>query len=84
MRLHLGARLAARQDRTGDFEAPTSGYGVGFATVGYRFLHRDQFHTLTLRIDNLFDTEYREHLSRIKEIMPEPGRNLSLLYRLAF
>lgn len=85
-RLHgsLGARLAARQDRTGDFETPTAGHGIGFATVGYRFLHRDQFHAVTLRVDNIFDTEYREHLSRIKDIMPEAGRNVSLLYRLSF
>lgn len=79
-----GARLAARQDRTGDFETPTPGYAVAFATVGYRFLHRNQFHTVTLRVDNILDTEYREHLSRIKDIMPEPGRNVSLLYRLSF
>lgn len=85
-RLHgsVGARLAARQERTGDFEAPTPGYGIGFATAGYRFLHRARFHAVTLRIDNILDTEYQEHLSRIKEIMPEPGRNFSLLYRLSF
>ena len=85
-RLHgsAGARFAARQSRTGDFETPTPGFAVGFATVGYRFLHRSQFHTLTLRVDNILDTEYREHLSRIKEIMPEPGRSVSLLYRLSF
>ena len=85
-RLHgsAGARMAARQDRTGDFETPTPGFAVAFATVGYRFLHQDRFHTVTLRVDNLFDAEYREHLSRIKEFMPEPGRNVSLLYRLSF
>lgn len=79
-----GARFALRQSRTGDFETPTPGFAVAFATVGYRFLHGSRFHTLTLRLDNLFDTEYREHLSRIKEVMPEPGRSVSLLYRLAF
>lgn len=85
-RLHgsIGGRFAAAQDRTGDFEEPTAGFGVAFGTIGYRFLHRTQFHTITLRVDNLLDTEYREHLSRIKDIMPEPGRNVSLLYRLSF
>jgi len=85
-RLHgsVGGRFAAQQDRTGDFETPTAGYGVAFATVGYRFLRRGAFHTLTLRVDNLLDAEYREHLSRLKSIVPEPGRNLSLLYRLSF
>ncbi|MBA3889437.1 MAG: TonB-dependent receptor [Gemmatimonadaceae bacterium] len=79
-----GVRFAARQARTGDFETSTPGFAVGFATVGYRFLRRSQFHTVTLRADNILNTEYREHLSRIKEIMPEPGRNISLLYRLSF
>lgn len=85
-RLHgsIGGRFAARQDRTGDFEEPTAGYAIGFGTVGYRFIRGTQFHTITLRVDNLLDAEYREHLSRIKNIMPEPGRNVSLLYRLTY
>ena len=85
-RLHgsIGGRFAADQRRTGDFETPTAGYAVAFGTVGYRFLHQSRFHTVTLRLDNLFDTEYREHLSRIKDIMPEPGRSVSLLYRVSF
>lgn len=79
-----GARFAAQQERTGDFEAPTDGYGVAHLTAGYRILRGSRLHLITLRVDNLFDTEYRDHLSRVKEIMPEPGRNLSLLYRLTF
>ncbi|HYD51835.1 MAG TPA: TonB-dependent receptor, partial [Gemmatimonadaceae bacterium] len=79
-----GARLAARQERTGDFEAPTDGFAVAHLTAGYRLLRGSRLHVFTLRVDNLLDTEYREHLSRIKEIMPEPGRNVSLLYRLTF
>ena len=35
-------------------------------------------------VENLFDTTYREHLSRIKAVMPEPGRNMKLLYKLNF
>jgi iron complex outermembrane receptor protein len=79
-----GVRFAARQSRTGDFEEPTGGYAIAHVTTGYRFLTRSQLHTLTLGVDNLFDTEYRNHLSRAKAIMPEPGRNVRLLYRLTF
>ena len=39
---------------------------------------------MTLRIDNLFNHEYRDHLSRVKAIMPEPGRDVSLVYRMQF
>jgi iron complex outermembrane receptor protein len=79
-----GARFAARQDRLGDFEDPTAAYLVPNANVGIRIVRGSNLHTLTLRVDNAFDREYRDHLSRIKAIMPEPGRNLSLLYRLTF
>jgi iron complex outermembrane recepter protein len=80
----VGSRFALRQDRTGDFEEPTDGYALAHASVGYRFLTGNRLHALTLRVDNILDTEYRDHLSRIKAIMPEPGRNIGLLYRLAF
>jgi hypothetical protein len=35
-------------------------------------------------VDNLTDVEYRDHLARTKEIMPQPGRGVSLLYRLTY
>jgi iron complex outermembrane recepter protein len=77
-------RLAARQDRLGDFETPTEGYAIGNLSGGIRMADGGRLHTITLRIDNVLDAEYRDHLSRIKEIMPEPGRNVSLLYRVTF
>lgn len=79
-----GIRWAAAQDRLGDFETRTAGYAVGDLHAGVRVLVGGRYHTVTLRVDNLTDAEYRDHLSRIKDIMPQPGRNLSLLYRLAF
>jgi iron complex outermembrane receptor protein len=41
-------------------------------------------HQAVVTVENIFDTEYRQHLSRIKWVMPEPGRNVKLLYRLNF
>ncbi len=79
-----GGRFAAEQDRTGDFEEPTAAYAVADLSGGIRFLRGGRLHTLTLRVDNVLDTEYRDHMSRIKEIMPQPGRSVSLLYRLTF
>jgi hypothetical protein len=35
-------------------------------------------------VDNLTDEEYRNHLSRVKEIMPEAGRGVSVTYRVVF
>ena len=35
---------------------------------------------LTIKVNNLFDQLSYNHLSRTKDIMPEPGRNLVILY----
>jgi iron complex outermembrane receptor protein len=79
-----GVRLADEQDRLGDFEEHTSGYAVWALDGGVRFVRGGRLHTVTLRIENLFDREYRDHLSRVKAIMPEPGRDVSVVYRLQF
>ena len=79
-----GVRAAARQERLGDYETPTAGYAVGDLTAGLRLVLGARLHTLTLRVDNVLDQEYRDHLSRVKAVLPEAGRNLSLLYRVAF
>ena len=50
----------------------------------YSLTAGDMIHNISLSADNLFDTEYRNHLSRIKSILPEAGRNLRLSYKLHF
>lgn len=82
--LGAGWKAAARQDRIGEFETPTDGYHVFDAFVGVRWALGGQVHTLTLRVDNLTDTVYRDHLSRIKAIMPQAGRNATLMLRANF
>ena len=77
-------RAAARQDRLGDFETETAGYAALDLFVGRRFLVGGRLHGVTLRIDNLLDTEIRDHLSRTKLIIPDAGRNVLLLYRMQF
>ncbi len=79
-----GVRMAARQERVGDFETPTDGYAVGDLDLGVRLVRGPRVHALSLRIDNLTDAEYRDHLARTKEIMPQPGRGVSILYRLTY
>jgi iron complex outermembrane receptor protein len=80
----VGVKLVARQGRLGDFETPTDGYALFDANAGLRLVRGGTLHTITLRVDNVFDASYRDHLSRIKDIMPGPGRSVSLLYRLVF
>ena len=39
---------------------------------------------LTASLLNAANAEYRNHLSRVKEIMPEAGRSLNVTYRVVF
>jgi iron complex outermembrane recepter protein len=82
--LEFATRMSAAQHRTGDFESPTAAYAIADCSAGYRFLVRDRLHSFTLRGENLLDANYRDHLSRTKAVMPEPGINVSLVYRLSF
>ncbi len=79
-----GARAAARQDRTADFETPTDGYVVFDAAAGVRWMLFNQLHGIVVRVTNIADAEYRNHLSRVRVVMPEAGRDVSLLYRVTF
>lgn len=79
-----GGRVAARQNRLGDFETETAGYGVVDLVGGVRLPFASNVHSITLRIDNALNQSYRNHLSRTKLVMPEAGRNVQLLYRLSF
>ncbi len=85
-KLRLGTRssMSASQNRTGEFERATDGYAIFKLFSQYRFQKWDLLHTVSLNANNIFDTTYRNHLSRIKEIYPAPGRNIALLYRIYF
>jgi hypothetical protein len=39
---------------------------------------------IATRGDNLADVLYRDASSRIKDFAPNPGRNISFLYRVSF
>ena len=78
------ARMAGSQERTGRFEEATDGYAVLGLSGGLRLTVAGRLHVVTLHLENLGDTEYRNHLSRVKEIMPEAGRGLGVTYRVVF
>lgn len=76
--------LAGEQTRIGEFEEATSGYAVLHAHGGLRLVVGGRLHVLTLNLENLTDKVYRNHLSRVKSIMPEAGRGVRLGYRVVF
>jgi iron complex outermembrane recepter protein len=77
-------RFVATQRRVAADEDPTSGYTLVRVEAGWRHLASGR-HVVLLRVDNAFDTVYRDHLSRVENRgVPMPGRNVNLIYRLNF
>ena len=84
LHFHVTSRFAGSQTRLGEFEEPTDGYLVYDIGSYLNFSWWQLENMVVFEIENLLDTAYREHLSRIKAAMPEPGRNVKLLYKLNF
>ena len=72
------------QDRVAAFETPTEGYTLLNATLGYRFFTSRAVFDVLLRGTNLTDEEARNHVSFLKDLVPMPGRDLSLSLRTTF
>ena len=76
------ARIVNRQDKTAPNEDPTGGHLLIGGDAGYRLGHG---FTFSLRLDNLLNEQYRDHLSRVENRdAPMPGRNLNAMLRWEF
>lgn len=60
---------------------PTSGWVLAHASASRRWMMAGQLHELTAAVDNLFNSVWRDHLWRAKQVAPQPGRNIRVLYR---
>ena len=80
----IRVETAASQLRTDTFEEITNGYTICGAYIQTRFSVGTFINAVTVTADNLFNTIYRNHLSRIKSIFPEPGTNIRLHWRTYF
>jgi iron complex outermembrane receptor protein len=75
---------AAKQDRISGAETATDGYTLLKLFASYSFTSGKAVSTVTARLDNVTDELYRNHLSLIKDFVPEMGRNFKLLYSVKF
>ncbi|NOT24825.1 MAG: TonB-dependent receptor [Acidobacteria bacterium] len=84
--LQLGGTVvaAAKQDRVLGEETTTDGYTLLRLFAAYSVQAGSLLHTVTARVDNVADELYRNHLSLIKDLAPEMGRNFKLLYSVKF
>ncbi|MCU0636790.1 MAG: TonB-dependent receptor, partial [Gemmatimonadaceae bacterium] len=62
---------------------PTAGFALLHVIVGRRWVIGRRLHAITLGVDNVFDADWRDHLWRAKQVAPQPGRNVRLLYRVS-
>ncbi|MBK8946194.1 MAG: TonB-dependent receptor [Ignavibacteriae bacterium] len=75
---------ALAQNNVDEFEEPTKGYFVNNLFLQYSFSLNGLINNISFNVDNIFDQEYRNHLSRVKSILPEAGRNFRLSYKMYF
>jgi iron complex outermembrane receptor protein len=75
---------AAKQDRTYGAETPTDGYTLLKLYGAYSFTSGGVVQTLSARLDNATNELYRNHLSFIKDLVPEMGRNFKVIYSVRF
>ncbi len=80
----LSIDAAARQGRVDTFEESTAGYAIFHAFAQYSIVAGSLIHNVSLNGDNLLDRSYRNHLSRVKSIIPEAGISLRATYKLHF
>ncbi|MAV64898.1 MAG: TonB-dependent receptor, partial [Pelagibacteraceae bacterium TMED124] len=66
------------QNRLGEFERYTPGAILTDFIVSVTF----KKHNITFQFNNIFDKKYYNHLSRIKNVVPEPGFNINLNYKI--
>lgn len=80
----INSEMTADQNYVDAFEEPTAGYIIFNAFGQYSFYSNNLIHNISINLDNMLNREHRNHLSRIKSILPEAGFNLRATYKLYF
>ena len=65
-------------------ETPTAGYGLFNVNASYTIAAKQTAHTFSVSTSNFGNRLYRNHLSYIKDLAPEPGRGLRFSYTVRF
>ncbi|MEJ7625118.1 MAG: TonB-dependent receptor [Pyrinomonadaceae bacterium] len=61
-------------------ETPTAGHGLFNVNASYTIARKQTAHTFSVSSSNLGNRLYRNHLSFIKDLAPEPGRGFRFSY----
>ena len=76
--------FVSNQNKLGEFEYPTDGYKLLNYNCSYTFSKSENIHQIIFQVTNILNETYYNHLSKIKMIMPEPGRGINLRYKVNF
>lgn len=86
--LELGTTLVRRQDHVPPntiYRLPTAGYALFNIEAGVGALRlAGQPFQLSLTVRNLFDTAYRDYLTRYRLFVDDPGRDVALRFTMPF
>ena len=52
--------------------------------ASYSFQKNGLLNTITARLDNATNEEYRNHLNYLKDVLPEAGRSFKVVYAVGF
>ncbi|WP_255369176.1 TonB-dependent receptor domain-containing protein [Fibrobacter sp. UWT2] len=74
--------FALAQHKVDKYEERTPGYITFGASLEFYWELALAHYSLVFRTDNIFDADVRNHLSRLKSVMPEKGRNFSALAKI--
>jgi iron complex outermembrane receptor protein len=84
--LQVGAQVvsALEQDRIYGTETPTAGYTTLRLFGAWSVPTGRLLHTFSARFDNVTNELYRNHLSLVKDVVPEMGRNARVVWSVRF
>jgi len=80
----LRSENALGQVKLAQFEEKTAGYSIISLNTSFSFNVFDTYSTISLNAENLLNKKYFNHLSRIKSIFPESGRNIKFILKTHF
>ncbi|PIE69598.1 MAG: hypothetical protein CSA21_01415 [Deltaproteobacteria bacterium] len=81
----LNLDWACEQDKVAPQESTTDGWTTVNAKIGYKLVTGAATHDFVLGVDNLFDEQYRNHLSTSRGMdLTEPGINVYCAWKMEF
>ena len=84
VRAGINTEFALAQNRLDRYEERTPGYATFGVSLEFHWPLTLARYSIVLRGDNLFNADVRNHLSRLKSVMPEKSRNVSILAKAEF